>query len=103
MNRLQELQEWCLSQCNGIWEHTYGVSIGTLDNPGWSLEIDLAETSLKGIFFKERSCGISETSEPSGNNWFSCKVEKNKFLAFSGPSNLDEIIGIFLAWAKTYV
>jgi len=102
MNRLQELQAWYLSQCNGIWEHAYGVAIGTLDNPGWSLEIDLAGTRLEDIAFEERSYGISESSEPCENNWFTCKVERNKFLAYGGPSMLDEIIGIFLAWAKTH-
>src|SRR5437763_10548099 len=25
MDELQQLQEWCISQCNQDWEHTYGV------------------------------------------------------------------------------
>ena len=103
MNPLQELQNWYLSQCDDIWEHSYGVSISTLDNPGWSLEIDLAETSLKDIAFEERSYGVGENSAPCDNNWLYCKVEKNKFLACGGPEKLDEIIGIFLVWAKTHV
>jgi hypothetical protein len=27
MDELQQLQEWCISQCNQDWEHTYGVKI----------------------------------------------------------------------------
>ena len=27
MDELQQLQEWCISQCNEDWEHTYGVKI----------------------------------------------------------------------------
>ena len=31
------LQRWYVAQCDGEWEHAYGVEIGTLDNPGWSI------------------------------------------------------------------
>jgi hypothetical protein len=31
---LKRLQDWYVSQCDGGWEHTYGISIDTLDNPG---------------------------------------------------------------------
>ena len=27
------LQAWYMSNCNGDWEHGYGVSVRTLDNP----------------------------------------------------------------------
>jgi len=33
-NLLQFLQEWYLEQCNGDWEHEFGIKIETLDNPG---------------------------------------------------------------------
>jgi len=58
MSSLQELQEWYLSQCNEDWEHTYGVSIGTIDNPGWSLEVELSDTSLENINYEEYSYGV---------------------------------------------
>ena len=35
------LMQWRLDQCDNDWEHCHGVSIGTLDNPGWTLRIDL--------------------------------------------------------------
>ena len=47
MNQLTWLQSWFLEQCDGEWEHSYGVRVDTLDNPGWSLEIDLAGTALQ--------------------------------------------------------
>lgn len=31
---LERLERWYAAQCNGDWEHTYGVKIGYLDNPG---------------------------------------------------------------------
>jgi hypothetical protein len=29
------LQAWYAEQCDGDWEHQFGVSVETLDNPGW--------------------------------------------------------------------
>lgn len=48
------LQRWYLGQCNDEWEHSFGVAIETLDNPGWSLRIELEETSLE----HRRSAGL---------------------------------------------
>jgi Immunity protein 53 len=39
-----------LGHCDGDWEHSSGVSIGTIDNPGWSLDVELAETNLAALF-----------------------------------------------------
>lgn len=40
-NLLTWLNSWYINQCNGDWEHSYGINIRTVDNPGWTLEIDL--------------------------------------------------------------
>jgi hypothetical protein len=48
---LRWLMQWYVGQCDNDWEHTYGVEIGTLDNPGWSLKVDLRETALEGRSF----------------------------------------------------
>jgi hypothetical protein len=101
MSAIESLQNWYLAQCDGEWEHTYGVSIGTLDNPGWSLEIDLVGTSLQTENFTSRAYGVADaSSEPTGNDWLVCRVEKNKFLGHGGPKQLEEIINVFLSWAK---
>ncbi|WP_312236591.1 Imm53 family immunity protein [Stenotrophomonas sp.] len=34
-------------QCNKDWEHTFGITIEALDNPGWHIRIDLIETELE--------------------------------------------------------
>jgi hypothetical protein len=39
------LQKWLIDRCNGAWEHSWGVAIETLDNPGWIIKIDLKETA----------------------------------------------------------
>ena len=49
MSTLARLEAWYLRQCNGDWEHLYGVTIETLDNPGWSVTIDLTGTKLERV------------------------------------------------------
>jgi Immunity protein 53 len=46
-NELDRLQRWYLSHCNGDWEHTYGVTMENIDNPGWTLTVQLAETTVQ--------------------------------------------------------
>jgi hypothetical protein len=100
MNPLARLQEWYLSQCNEDWEHTYGVAIGTLDNPGWSFDVDLTETDLDGRTFAPVEYGIGADSVEGDQNWISCQVVSNKFTARGGPRKLDEMILTFVEWAN---
>lgn len=93
-DELVRLQDWYSAECNGDWEHQYGVRIETLDNPGWSLEIDLWETSLAEQPFRPVSL------ERSDVDWVHCKVEKAVFKARGGARNLREMLQIFLAWAQ---
>jgi hypothetical protein len=99
MNALSELQKWFRSQCDGDWEHGEGISIGTLDNPGWSIEISLRGTDLEGRDFREQAYGVGENAQISGDEWLTCKVDGNVFKAFGGPLKLEEMIGVFLEWA----
>lgn len=95
MDELQQLQDWYISQCNQDWEHTYGIRIDTLDNPGWALEIDLRETELVGRSFEPLSRGGTEDDV----DWIRCKVEQEKFMGSGGANNLAELLRIFLTWA----
>lgn len=98
---LARLQDWYRAQCNGDWQHSYGIEISTLDNPGWSLTIDLTDTYLQHMAFKAVEQGkiANDTSDPE--DWFVCKVEGQRFLAFCGPRNLEGVIGLFLEWARS--
>lgn len=49
LNNVDWLSSWYRKECNGDWEHTYGISIQTLDNPGWSVRIDLLDTSFENL------------------------------------------------------
>ncbi len=44
---IQALQNWYASNCDGDWEHSFGIRIETLDNPGWLVTIDLEDTRLE--------------------------------------------------------
>lgn len=90
----QWLQEWYFKQTNDDWEHQYGVEIGTLDNPGWRVKIDLDRTNL---FEKEFSRIKIERSE---TDWFHIWVEKGKFEIACGPLNLEEAFGYFRNWVE---
>jgi len=100
MNALARLQRWYHSQCNGGWEHSRGVEIGTLENPGWSIQIDLHETPLAGKAFKEHSYGTQTEAQRSGDDWLCCKVQDNVFDGAGGPEKLEEMMEVFLDWAK---
>ena len=100
MDALTRLQRWYHSQCDGDWEHSWGVTISTLDNPGWSIDIDLHETTLDGKLFQERGYGVGKDVQTNGNEWLVCKVEQNVFKGHGGPFKLQEMIEVFLDWAE---
>jgi Immunity protein 53 len=84
------LQAWYLSQCDGDWEHSYGVKIETLDNPGWIVTIDLNETVLY-----ELEIPLARVDR-SASDWVQHEVSNGKFTACGGPQNLEELVGEFL-------
>jgi len=94
MDNLLWLQDWYSSRCNGDWEHQQGISIQTLDNPGWDVKIELIGTEQENIPF--------QTIERKGDeDWITCKVKDNQFLGIGGKKNLDEILQIFRTWTRT--
>ncbi|MBI5725190.1 MAG: immunity 53 family protein [Planctomycetes bacterium] len=94
MESLKAIQEWYAACCDGDWEHTYGVHIQTLDNPGWSLDVDIIDTPLENQKFEPVKL------ERSKNDWFYCQVIDGKFKGAGGPRNLGEILRIFRDWTR---
>ena len=101
MNIIKELEEWYSSQCNEDWEHSYGIEIGNIDNPGWYLKVDLTETDLESKPYTPLSYGIGDNAEISGSDWISTEVEDNSFIGYGGPGKLEELISTFMTWAKS--
>jgi hypothetical protein len=84
------LQRWYLTQCDDEWEHAYGVTISTIDNPGWSLRVELADTDLAHLVLDWSRVERSE------HDWVHWRVHEAAFEAACGPTNLNEAILAFL-------
>lgn len=91
---LAALQAWYAGQCNGEWEHAYGVKLETLDNPGWRLVVDLVDTSVAAWPFDrvERFRGDAD--------WVVAFRDEATFEGACGALNLAELLRLFLAWAN---
>jgi hypothetical protein len=90
---LAKLCEWYREQCNGDWEHGYGVAIETLDNPGWTVTIDLCETASEKEVFE-----TIRFNEGKGN-WLTCSKNGTRFQGAGDPSKLSVILEHFLKFA----
>lgn len=89
---LSELQRWYGSQCDGTWEHTSGVRIDTLDNPGWSVTIDLARATVRP------AAGQVIREARDAADWYECSTTAEAFAGAGGPHNLEDILRVFLTW-----
>jgi hypothetical protein len=86
---LERLQDWYLRECNGDWEHSYGIKIETLDNPGWLVTVDLHDTPWERLVVERRIVERSET------DWVQTEVANGKFVGCGGPKNLEEVLALF--------
>lgn len=94
MPPIDALMAWYRSQCNGDWEHQHGVRIGTLDNPGWTLDVDLAETPHAGSSMPQKMI------ERSDADWLFVEIQNDVFRARGGSGNLAEMIELFTAFIE---
>ena len=88
------LLKWYDNHCDGDWEHGKNISLTTIDNPGWSLTINLSETELATKSFPEIE------QENSENNWLICFVKNQSFEGRCGPLNLPTVLNIFRKWVE---
>jgi hypothetical protein len=91
---LTRLQQWYFANCNGDWEHSYGVRVETIDNPGWLLAVQLTNTYLEAAAFSE-----VKVHRANENDWLQCRVEDGEFKGACGPLNFGELLSVFLKWA----
>jgi hypothetical protein len=93
---IEFLAQWYQEQCDGSWEHSFGVKLNTLDNPGWALHVNLVETEYEGIALP------IALSERSPEDWVSVGIEAGVFKARGGVGNLAEILDLFRAFVLKY-
>jgi hypothetical protein len=94
-NDLEWLDDWSQRQCNGEWEHRQGVSLKSLDNPGWHLTIRLAGTSA--VNTRPQQLRLDTRS----GGWLACSIAAECFEGSGDPRKLEQIIGVFRRWVET--
>ncbi len=94
-NILDWMQDWLAQNCDGDWEHAQNFTITTIDNPGWSITINLVGTKLE-----EKHFSIVEI-ENNDTDWLYCTVKNQQFQGDGGVRNLIEILQIFINWAES--
>lgn len=101
-NTLERLMRWYTSQCNGDWEHSWGIQVGTLDNPGWTITINLEDTQLVRQSFARQSRGMEwdDDGDFDEGDWWTCEVKDQTFQATCGPDCLEYCLKMFLDWAE---
>ncbi|MGA2888406.1 MAG: immunity 53 family protein [Terracidiphilus sp.] len=95
MTSFGRLQAWFVGQCDGDWEHGGGITISSLDNPGWQVDIALVDTYLEGREFHKVHRNLSDS------DWLHVSRTPTEFKIRCSPNNLDEGLGIFCDWADS--
>jgi Immunity protein 53 len=97
---MSKLSRWYASHCDGEWEHHKGISIQTLDNPGWWVKIDLSATNLAERSFSTVSEGLNDEGFSDAPRWLSCRLQDGQWHGAGDETRLNEIIARFVAWVE---
>ncbi len=81
------LQAWYAARCDGIWEHTEGVEITNIDNPGWRLVVTGLHSEDGGAI-EVAPLRLDRNEE----DWIHVLAGAGRFEAFCGPGNLGEAL-----------
>jgi Immunity protein 53 len=95
MQPVEFLQSWYQARSNGTWERSHGITIESLDTPGWLVKIDLEGTPLEG------QAMAAVEREISQSDWLVCRVERNCFCGQGDPGKFLAILEVFRAWAES--
>ncbi|WP_347253184.1 Imm53 family immunity protein [Leminorella grimontii] len=94
INFIEYFQHWYISKCDGVWEHSYGFTLDTIDNPGWRVILD-GESNRRPITVKIPSAADFDDND----NWIVIDANDNKFEGHCSPQNLP----IVLQYAKEWI
>ncbi len=93
-NNLLWLIDWYAHQYGNNLPHQVGIKIKNIDNPGWSITINIQDIDLKDKEFQEIRVDRTE------NDWFFCKIENGFFQVYCGTFNFDEALQTFRDWVE---
>jgi immunity protein 53 of polymorphic toxin system/uncharacterized protein DUF6968 len=105
LSDLEWLEQWYEAQCREEWAHHQGVSIQSLDNPGWLLKVNLRGTNLEA---RMADALVQRTGEPpsedngnqGGDDWMECSIKEGCFIGAGDPRKLRAILNCFRVWAR---
>ncbi|MEU0170014.1 Imm53 family immunity protein [Streptomyces sp. NPDC093516] len=86
---MRYIQSWYASNCDGEWEHEFGIRMATTDNPGWHIQIDVSETNLEGVLVPR------ERRDLSGGEWMIAWSDGKVFQAACSPLGLRDVDALF--------
>lgn len=90
MATLARLQAWFSSQCDGDWEHDNGLTIDSLDNPGWMISLKTTGTKFSGL-------RVEPSRDDKGEaDWVHAHVRDGFFKVACSPNNLERALVLFL-------
>lgn len=89
-NLIDALQSWYELQCDDVWEHSFGVEIATIDNPGWKVKITGASARKP----------TKTDSERSDADWITVTATETEFNGYGGASNLEELLTLAVDWLQ---
>ncbi|MEM7247389.1 MAG: immunity 53 family protein [Acidobacteriota bacterium] len=95
MSTVTELQEWFARQCDGEWEKGGGIVIESLENPGWSVTVDIVGTPLARRNFKTFRDNYDHDTD-----WLICRMKEDCFEAACGPLRLEDVLEKLLEWCR---
>lgn len=94
-SHLDWLQLWYHSQCDGDWEHQYGVTMTLKKSEEWEFDIDLTYTEMQGIHLSD-----AEQSDPEGG-WLRWRSDGWHFRAECSRKNVIAVIAEFRTWVES--
>ncbi|WP_396127298.1 immunity 53 family protein [Acidicapsa acidisoli] len=97
MDSLAWLQNWYTEQCDGDWEHANGVQIDTLDNPGWSVNINLQDTR-----YSEVLNAVIVDENVGDSDWIVCRIVDGKSEGRGDSQKLLVIVQRFRSWIDNF-
>ncbi len=90
------LMYWFWSQCNGDWEHEYGIVLDTTSEGKWKLDISISNSILDGVEF------ISNDFIANAGNEVECKFDNQSLVVYADTQNIIRVLQSFRAWAEPY-
>ena len=49
LTSLEVIEDWFSSKCDGDWEHQFGFTLESTDNPGWLVTLDMSSVVPESV------------------------------------------------------